>query len=96
MSFLKKWKLFFVVSIVIFFTACAGSSGGGGDHGDYDGSGTSGGDGGAKQTVVNKNELKDAEKEAIGLTEENHKLRREIFEAKHQLGIPVEQQSGDE
>ena len=34
--------------------------------------------------------LKKTEDEAMAATEENHKLRKEIFDAKNKLGIPVE------
>ena len=38
---------------------------------------------------VDKDELKESEKEAMNLTEENHKLRKEIFDAKNKLGMPT-------
>ena len=31
----------------------------------------------------------------MDLTEENHKLRKEIFEAKNKLGIPVDRPTDD-
>ena len=34
--------------------------------------------------------MKKNEDEAMAMTEENHKLRKEIFDAKNKLGIPVE------
>ena len=33
--------------------------------------------------------MKKAEEEAMKLTEENHKMRREIFESKNKLGMPT-------
>ncbi len=91
MSLLKNWKLLLASSAVFFFAACAGSSGG-----------SSGGDasapGGGKAPAAEKvdaDQLKKTEQEAMALTEENHKLRREIFEAKNKLGIPNEPQSGE-
>ena len=70
---------------VAMFTACAGSSGG---SEDYD-------DNGSEESVrrsapkekVDENKLKKTEQEAVAITEENHKLRKEIFEAKNKLGI---------
>ena len=71
---------------VAMFTACAGSSGG---SDDYDN------DGGSEESVrrsapkekVDENKLKKTEDEAVAITEENHTLRKEIFEAKNKLGI---------
>ena len=91
MSFLKNWKLILAALTVALFTACAGSSGGGSDEGGYDEGGSSGGGKAAVQKEkVDENKLKKNEDEAMALTEENHKLRKEIFEAKNKLGIPVE------
>ena len=36
---------------------------------------------------IDENKLKKTEDEAVAITEENHKLRKEIFEAKNKLGI---------
>jgi hypothetical protein len=91
MSFLKNWKLILAALTVALFTACAGSSGGGSDEGGYDEGGSSGGGKAAVQKEkVDENKLKKNEDEAMALTEENHKLRKEIFDAKNKLGIPVE------
>ena len=70
---------------VALFTACAGSSGG---SDDYD-SGDSGESvqSSAPKEHVDENKLKKTEEEAVAITEENHKLRKEIFEAKNKLGI---------
>lgn len=96
MSLLKKWKLLFITGTVVLLAACAGSSSGGSsDDGVYyedDGTGTKKA---VKKEKVDVNMLKESEKEAMSITEENHALRREIFDAKHKLGIPVEQQSGE-
>jgi len=35
--------------------------------------------------------IKEAQTEAVATEEENHELRRQIFEAKNKIGIPVEQ-----
>jgi hypothetical protein len=93
MSLLKNFKLLLIAGTVVLFAACAGSSGGSGSSDDEvyyedDGTGTKKA---VKKEVITEDKLKDTEKEATALTEENHKLRREIFDVKHQLGIPVEQ-----
>ena len=91
MSFLKNWKLILAALTVALFTACAGSSGGGSDEGGYEEGGSSGGGKAAVQKEkIDENKLKKNEDEAMALTEENHKLRKEIFDAKNKLGIPVE------
>ncbi len=91
MSFLKNWKLILASLSLALFTACAGSSGGGSDEGGYD-EGGSGGSGKAavQKEKIDENKLKKTEDEAMAMTEENHKLRKEIFDAKNKLGIPVE------
>ena len=99
MSLLKNFKLLLIAGTVVLFAACAGSSGGSGSSDDDvyyedDGSGT-GTKRAVKKEVVTEDKLKDTEKEATALTEENHKLRREIFDSKTKLGIPVEQQTGE-
>ena len=101
MSLLKNFKLLLIAGTVVLFAACAGCSGGGSDSSsddevyyEDDGSGT-GTKKAVKKEVVTEDKLKDAEKEATALTEENHKLRRELFDSKTKLGIPVEQQTGE-
>ena len=91
MSFLKNWKLILASLSLALFTACAGSSGGSSDEGGYD-EGGSGGSGKAavQKEKIDENKLKKTEDEAMAMTEENHKLRKEIFDAKNKLGIPVE------
>jgi hypothetical protein len=92
MSFLKNWKLILASLSLALFTACAGSSGGSGDEGGAEG-GAAGGAGGkaaVQKEKIDENKLKKNEDEAMAMTEENHKLRKEIFDAKNKLGIPVE------
>ncbi len=92
MSFLKNWKLILASLSLALFTACAGSSGGSSDEGGAEG-GAAGGAGGkaaVQKEKIDENKLKKNEDEAMALTEENHKLRKEIFDAKNKLGIPVE------
>jgi len=92
MSLLKKWKLILAALTVALFSACAGSNGGSDDG--YDDDGTEEVAGGSKKAApkekIDENKLKKTEKEAMDITEENHKLRKEIFEAKNKLGIPVD------
>ncbi len=91
MSFLKNWKLILASLTLALFTACAGSSGGGSDEGGAEGSaGGAGGKAAVQKEHIDENKLKKNEDEAMAITEENHKLRKEIFEAKNKLGIPVE------
>ena len=89
MSFLKNWKLILASLSLALFTACAGSSGGGSssdeDYGDD--SGTPSAQRSAPKEKIDENKLKKTEDEAVAITEENHKLRKEIFEAKNKLGI---------
>ncbi|WP_407448773.1 hypothetical protein [Fibrobacter sp.] len=92
MSFLKNWKLILASLSLALFTACAGSSGGSSDEGGAEG-GAAGGAGGkaaVQKEKIDENKLKKNEDEAMAMTEENHKLRKEIFDAKNKLGIPVE------
>lgn len=88
MSLLKNWKLLLASLSVFFFAACAGSSGGTSELSDP-------GQGAVAEEKIDEDKLKKTEQEAMNLTEENHQLRREIFESKNKLGIPVEQQSGE-
>lgn len=90
MSLLKNWKLILAALTVALFTACAGSSGGSDEGGASDGSAAVEGKKAAPKEVIDENKLKKTEQEAMALTEENHKLRKEIFEAKNKLGIPVD------
>ena len=96
MSFLKNWKLILASLSLALFTACAGSSGGGSDEGGA-GGGAAGGSGKAavQKEKIDENKLKKNEDEAMALTEENHKLRKEIFDAKNKLGIPVERPNAE-
>lgn len=88
MSLFKNWKLILAASTVALFTACAGSSGGSSSDDDYgDDSGTPSAQRSAPKEKIDENKLKKTEDEAVAITEENHKLRKEIFEAKNKLGI---------
>lgn len=97
MSLLKKWKIILASLSFALLTACAGSSGGG-DDSDYSSSDDESSESvsrAAPKKKVDEDQLKKSEKEANSLTEENHKLRKEIFDAKNKLGIPVDRPSDD-
>ncbi|PWJ67865.1 hypothetical protein SAMN05720473_101749 [Fibrobacter sp. UWB15] len=88
MSLFKNWKLILAASTVALFTACAGSSGGSSSDDDYgDDSSSPSAQRSAPKEKIDENKLKKTEDEAVAITEENHKLRKEIFEAKNKLGI---------
>ncbi len=97
MSLLKNWKLALAAFGVIFFVGCAGSSGGSrsGDSSseeevvyNEDGSKTV-----VKKEKIDEDKLKDTQSEAMAVTEENHKLRRDIYEAQSKLGITPDAQA---
>ena len=47
--------------------------------------------------VINEKTLKKTQDEAVAANEDNHKLRKEIFDARTKLGLPIQQPaSGDE
>ena len=93
MSLLKNWKLILASLSLALFTACAGSSGGSDESysGDDESAQVEGGKPAKPKEVIDENKLKNTEKEAKDLTEENHKLRKEIFEAKNKLGLPADE-----
>jgi len=98
MSLLKNWKLVLAAFSVVFFMGCAGSSGGSGSVGDEDESIVYNADGTTstvKKEKIDEDKLKDTQKEAMAITEENHNLRRDIFEAKSKLGIAPDEQAGE-
>ncbi|MCQ2097407.1 MAG: hypothetical protein MJY87_05615 [Fibrobacter sp.] len=99
MSLLKNWKLILATMTVAMFTACAGSNGGSDDDYSSDdessveaSSENSGAKAAAKKKeppkeVIDENKLKKTEQEATAINEDNHKLRKEIFDAKNKLGM---------
>lgn len=98
MSLLKNWKLILAAMTVAMFTACAGSSGGSSDNYDSDETSYSEGDGGQKaapKEKIDENKLKKTQEEAVAINEENHKLRKEIFEAKNKLGISTASEAAE-
>lgn len=87
MSIAKNWKRYLGILSVLFLAACAGSKGGASStEQSFNEDGTPA----APKEVIDEDKLKKAHDEAVGLNEENHDLRREIFDAKNKLGIPVE------
>lgn len=50
----------------------------------------------APKEVINEKTLKKTQDEAAAANEDNHKLRKEIFDARTKLGLPVQQPSTDE
>jgi hypothetical protein len=73
----------------MFLAACAGSKSGGSSSWSDDDGGSGGGGGGNYSSPAKKaNELKEAQDEAVKLTEENHKMSREIFDLKNKLNLP--------
>lgn len=98
MSLLKKWKIVLTALSFALLSACAGSSGGsdGSDYSSDEEGYSEGASRPAPKKKVDEDQLKKSEKEAVSLTEENHKLRKEIFDAKNKLGIPVDRPSDDD
>lgn len=101
MSLLKNWKLLLAMASVILLAACAGSKGGSGSSESGSGSQeqtvTSYDENGkeiqVKKEEINENQLKNAQTQATSLTEENHQLRRQIFQEKTDLGIATDSDS---
>lgn len=89
MSFSKTWKLALIALSAIFLAACAGSRQGDSESEseavEYNEDGTTRPS--AKAQKVDEDELKETKEAAAKTMEENHDLRRQIFEAKTQLGI---------
>jgi hypothetical protein len=82
-AMLNCLKLLLCVFAFLFLAACVGSQGGGAQA---DGRGAAGKSGTEESAVPKADDIKKARDEATSLTEENHKLAREIFDLKHQLG----------
>jgi len=92
MKFFKNWKLIVAAMTVAMFTACAGSNGGSDDEYEDDSDSPAAVSSAKKKKeppkeVIDENKLKKTEQEATSFNEENHKLRKEIFDAKNKLGM---------
>ncbi|MCL1967471.1 MAG: hypothetical protein FWF67_06275 [Fibromonadales bacterium] len=85
---INRLKLSLCVFTLLFLAACAGSKGGSGSYDDDDDEG--GGGGGGKRSgqaaAPKADDIKKVRAEATQITEENHKLAREVFELKNKLG----------
>lgn len=98
MSLLKNWKLLLAMASVILFAACAGSKGGSSsESGSQQETVTSYDENGkeiqVKKEEIDEDQLKNAQTQATSLTEENHQLRRQIFQEKTDLGIATDSDS---
>jgi hypothetical protein len=96
----KRVSLLFCACAFMFLAACAGSKSSGGsshyddsdDGGGYSsGGGKKGRGGSGEDRPPRADELKDAKNEAVSLTEENHKLAKEVFDLKNKLGMPTDE-----
>lgn len=99
MKFFKNWKLIVAAMTVAMFTACAGSNGGSDEEYEDDDSpaAVSSKKKAAPKEQIDENKLKKTEQEATSFNEENHKLRKEIFDAKNKLGMSTaDEVSADE
>ena len=89
MSLSNLWKLGLASLGAFSLVACAGSRQGGSEEAAEEYSEEAEG-GSAKAQKVDEGELQRTQQEAMKMTEENHELRRQIFEAKTQLGISTQ------
>ncbi|MDR0517324.1 MAG: hypothetical protein LBH25_09810 [Fibromonadaceae bacterium] len=83
----SRLTLLLVAFVLVFLTACPSPKGGGsrsGGGGGYDGYEE------GEEPPPRADQLKEARNEAFSLTEENHKMSREIFELKNKLGMPTD------
>ena len=89
---LSRLTLLFVSFFFLAAVACGGTKGGSGSSSYRSGGGGGGGDDDDYSEPVPKaNELKEASDDAVRLTEDNHKMAREIFELKNKLGLPTDE-----
>lgn len=90
---LSRLTLLFVSFFFLAAVACGGTKGGSGSSSYRSGGGGGGGDDddGYSEPVPKANELKEASDDAVRLTEDNHKMAREIFELKNKLGLPTDE-----
>jgi len=81
----SRLNLLLCASVFMFLAACGGSRGGAKTSYDDDEGG------GSASAPVRVDELKEAHKDAVSLTEENHKLAKEAFDLKNKLGLPTDE-----
>lgn len=92
MSLSQIWKFALASLCALSLAACAGSRQGGdsgvpSEDGEYS---EEAGESSGKAKQVDEDELRKTQEEAVKATEENHELRRQIFEAKTKLGISTQ------
>jgi hypothetical protein len=92
----SRLNLLLCVLAFMLLASCAGSKGGGGSYSyddDDDGGGGGGGrSGGGRAAMPRADEIKDAHKEAVSMTEENHRLAKEVFDLKNRLGVSTDEE----
>jgi len=91
----KRVSLLICACAFMFLASCAGSKSGGSSS-YYDDSDDGGGSGGKRgrggeNRPPRADELKEAKSEAVSLTEENHRLAKEVFDLKTKLGMPTDE-----
>jgi len=86
----KRVSLLLCAFAFVFFAGCAGSKGGSSSSYDDESEG-GGGRGSSEARAPKADELKEARNEANSLTEENHKLAKEVFDLKNKLGLPTDE-----
>jgi len=79
----NRLKLLLCVFAFLFLAACGGSKG---SDAHVDSGGAAGKGGPTEPPAPKADEIKKARDEANALTEENHKLAREVFDLKNKLG----------
>ncbi|MDR3000493.1 MAG: hypothetical protein LBU89_04425 [Fibromonadaceae bacterium] len=84
---LKRLTLLLFALALMSLAACASK----GSRASYDDDDGGGGGGGGRSAPVRADDLNQAQREATSLTEENHKMAREIFELKNRLGLPTDE-----
>jgi len=90
----KRVSLLLCACAFMFLAGCVSSKGGGSSsyYDDSEEGGSDGGGGGSgkkrgEPRAPRPDELKEAKTEAVNLTEENHKLAKEVFDLKAKMGI---------
>ena len=81
----NRLTLLLCAFVFMVLAACGGARAGTQAY-DDDSSGV-----GGRAAPVRVDELNQAQKEAVSLTEENHKMAREVFELKNRLGLPTDE-----
>jgi len=88
----NRLTVLFCALALLFLAACGGSKSSRASYDDDGYEGGGGGGGGSKRAAPAKTEdIKQANKEAVSLTEENHKLAKEIFDLKNKLGLSTDE-----